>query len=224
MLSVLARLGTVTDSEPALLLLRANAAAPLGRLDQVIDDVDRAAALAEHADPPVRRRVEAAVARTEFFRGHRDEAIALATQRSARHRSRRGAHVRPRPRGARPGDGGERDPRRPAARRRVVPRRGRGVGRLRRERPGPQLPMRPGDGRAHPARTLRRGARRARPGARRRRAQRRRALLADDLRGVRPARGQPPRPPRQDASIASPTSATSRTTRRSSPRRRGAGR
>jgi DNA-binding SARP family transcriptional activator len=78
MLSVLARLGTVTDSEPALLLMRANAAAPLGRLDQVLDDVDRAATLAEHADPPVRRRIEAAVARTEFFRGHRDKAIALA--------------------------------------------------------------------------------------------------------------------------------------------------
>ena len=78
MLSVLARLGTVTDSEPALLLMRANAASPLGRLDQVIDDADRAAALAQHADPPVRRRIEAAVARTEFFRGHRDKAIALA--------------------------------------------------------------------------------------------------------------------------------------------------
>ena len=79
MLSVLARLGTVTDSEPGLLLLRANAAAPLGRLDQVIDDVDRAAGLAKHAEPPVRRRIEAAVARTEFFRGHRDRAIALAS-------------------------------------------------------------------------------------------------------------------------------------------------
>ncbi len=79
MLSVLARLGTVTDSEPALLLMRANAAVPLGRFDQVMDDVDRAAALAKYADPPVRRRIEAAVARTQFFRGHRDEAIALAT-------------------------------------------------------------------------------------------------------------------------------------------------
>jgi DNA-binding SARP family transcriptional activator len=79
MLSVLSRLGTVTDSEPALLLMRANAAVPLGRFDQVIEDVDRAAALAKHTDPPVRRRIEAAVARTEFFRGHRDEAIALAT-------------------------------------------------------------------------------------------------------------------------------------------------
>jgi DNA-binding SARP family transcriptional activator len=79
MLSVLARLGTVTDGEPALLLMRANAAAALGRLDQVIGDVDRAATLAKHADPPVRRRIEAAVARTQFFRGHRDEAIELAT-------------------------------------------------------------------------------------------------------------------------------------------------
>jgi DNA-binding SARP family transcriptional activator len=79
MLSVLARLGTVTDSDPALLLLRANAAASLGRLDQAFADVDRAARLAKHADPPVRRRVEAAVARTEFFRGNRTEAIALAT-------------------------------------------------------------------------------------------------------------------------------------------------
>ncbi len=79
MLSVLARLGTVTDSEPALLLMRANAAVPLGRFDQVLDDVDRAAGLASHAEPPVRRRIEAAVARTQFFRGHRDEAIALAT-------------------------------------------------------------------------------------------------------------------------------------------------
>lgn len=79
MLSVLSRLGTVTDSEPALLLLRANAASSLGRLDQVIGDADRAAALAPHADPPVRRRIEAAVARAEFLRGHRDKAIALAT-------------------------------------------------------------------------------------------------------------------------------------------------
>ncbi len=78
MLSVLARLGTVTDSEPALLLLRANAASSLGRLDQVIRDADRAAALAPHADPPVRRRIEAAVARAEFLRGHREKAIALA--------------------------------------------------------------------------------------------------------------------------------------------------
>ena len=79
MLSVLSRLGTVTDSDPALLLLRANAASSLGRLDQVIGDADRAAALAPHAEPPVRRRIEAAVARAEFLRGHRDKAIALAT-------------------------------------------------------------------------------------------------------------------------------------------------
>ena len=97
MLSVLARLGTVTDSEPALLLMRANAAVPLGRFDQVMDDVDRAAALAKHADPPVRRRIEAAVARTEFFRGHRDEGDRARHQRAARHRSGRGAHVRPCP-------------------------------------------------------------------------------------------------------------------------------
>jgi DNA-binding SARP family transcriptional activator len=79
MLSVLARLGTVTDTEPALLLLRANAASSLGRPDQVIGDVDRAATLAKHAEPPVRRRIEAAVARTEFLRGHREKAIALAS-------------------------------------------------------------------------------------------------------------------------------------------------
>jgi DNA-binding SARP family transcriptional activator len=79
MLSVLARLGTVTDGEPGLLLLRANAAALLGRLDQAIDDIDRAATLVRHAEPPVRRRIAAAVARTEFFRGHREQAIALAT-------------------------------------------------------------------------------------------------------------------------------------------------
>jgi DNA-binding SARP family transcriptional activator len=79
MLGVLARLGTVADSEPALLLLRANASAQLGRLDQVVDDVDRAAGLVEHADPPVRRRIEAAVARTEFFRGRRSRAIELAS-------------------------------------------------------------------------------------------------------------------------------------------------
>jgi DNA-binding SARP family transcriptional activator len=78
MLGILSRLGTVTDSEPGLLLLRANGAAQLGRLDQVVEDVDRAAALVRHADPPVRRRVEAAVARTEFFRGRRERAIELA--------------------------------------------------------------------------------------------------------------------------------------------------
>jgi DNA-binding SARP family transcriptional activator len=79
MLGVLARLGTVTDADPALLLLRANAALALGRQDQAFGDVDRAALLAKRAEPPVRRRVEAAVARTEFFRGNREQAIVLAT-------------------------------------------------------------------------------------------------------------------------------------------------
>lgn len=79
MLGVLARLGTLADSDPSLLLLRANAAAPLGRHDHAIHDVERAAELVHDAEPSVRRRVEAAVARTEFFRGHREAAIALAT-------------------------------------------------------------------------------------------------------------------------------------------------
>ena len=108
MLGMLSRLGTVTDSEPGLLLLRANAAATLGRLDQVVDDVDRAAALVRArrpAGPPARsRRPSPVPSSSAGAASKRDRA---GNQRVAGHRSRRGAHVRPGPRGARPGDGCE---------------------------------------------------------------------------------------------------------------------
>ena len=61
-------------------------------------------------------------------------------------------HVRPRLRGARRVRRDVRCPRGPPARRRVLPRRGRGLGGLRRVRPGPGLPAGPRARRARPAR------------------------------------------------------------------------
>ena len=224
MLSVLARLGTVTDSEPALLLLRANAASSLGRLDQVIRDADRAAALAPHADPPVRRRIEAAVARAEFLRGHRDKAIALANSGlrdigpGEEHTFARAHEVLALATAA----SETRDDLQFAAESfRVAAAAWDACGESALARNcrcdlamAVLIPL----GRFDEA------LGRARPGPRRRRAQRRRAFVADDLRRVSPCSrptvsGRPP-----DASSGPPTSATSRTTRRSWPPRRGDGR
>jgi DNA-binding SARP family transcriptional activator len=80
LLAVLARLGSVTEREPGLLLLRANASAMIGRSDLGNADVDKAAERAKSAEPHVRRRVSVASARRLLVDGHADEAIALAEE------------------------------------------------------------------------------------------------------------------------------------------------
>lgn len=65
LLNLLARLGSLVENEPGLLLLRATAERNLGHVDQAAEDIDKAARVAGNAPPTVRHRVavEAAWAR-----------------------------------------------------------------------------------------------------------------------------------------------------------------
>lgn len=74
LLSLLARLGSTIEHEPALLLLRANAAWAIGRLDEAVTDIDRAVAQAADAAPELRRRVAVEAARARLVEGDRDAA------------------------------------------------------------------------------------------------------------------------------------------------------
>lgn len=81
MLSMLARLGSTVEREPALLLLRAGATRSIGRVDQAVADLDRAVVLSADADPRLRRRVAIESARARLAEGqrHMAEEIARAT-------------------------------------------------------------------------------------------------------------------------------------------------
>lgn len=75
-LALLARLGTVTEREPALLLMRAAASAQIGRVDLTGVDIDRAMQLAESADPAMRRRVSVEAAEWLLLQGRHADAVA----------------------------------------------------------------------------------------------------------------------------------------------------
>ena len=81
LLSLLARLGSTAEREPALLLLRAEARRAIGRVDEAINDLDQAVVLAATAPAPLRRRVAIEAARARMAEGDRDDAerIAIAT-------------------------------------------------------------------------------------------------------------------------------------------------
>ncbi len=81
LLSLLARLGSSAEREPALLLLRAEARRAIGRVDEAINDLDQAVVLAATAPAPLRRRVAIEAARARMAEGDRDDAerIAIAT-------------------------------------------------------------------------------------------------------------------------------------------------
>ncbi len=74
LLSVLARLGSMTEHEPALLLLRSTALSLIGRFDAAGADLDRAMELVQHGDLPLRRRVTVQHAHRLVSEGRYEEA------------------------------------------------------------------------------------------------------------------------------------------------------
>jgi len=80
MLGLLARLGTMTESEPVLLLRRATASRVIGRLDSSGADIERAMSLVNSAEPALRRRVSVEAAEFLLSQGSRAKAIAAAEQ------------------------------------------------------------------------------------------------------------------------------------------------
>ena len=80
LLSVLARLGSMTEQEPSLLLLRSTALSLLGRFDVAGSDLDRAMELVAHADPPLQRRVLVQHAHRLVADGRFDEARQAAQE------------------------------------------------------------------------------------------------------------------------------------------------
>lgn len=80
MLGLLARLGSITESDPALLLARAASSYEVGRLESAGADIERATALVGAADPALRRKVLVEAAEWLLNQGHRPEAVASAEQ------------------------------------------------------------------------------------------------------------------------------------------------
>ena len=80
LLAVLARLGTIAEQEPALLLLRAAATRSIGRVDDAMADIDRAVERAATSDPRLRRRAEVEAARARLAEGRQEEAARAAEQ------------------------------------------------------------------------------------------------------------------------------------------------
>jgi DNA-binding SARP family transcriptional activator len=80
LLGLLARLGTVTEHEPRLLLMRAAATRSIGRVDDAVADIDRAVELAAASEPRLRRRAEVEAARARLAEGNRVEAVRAAEQ------------------------------------------------------------------------------------------------------------------------------------------------
>jgi DNA-binding SARP family transcriptional activator len=80
LLSMLARLGSAVEREPALLLMRAGATRFIGQVDQAVADLDRAVELAKDADPRLRRRVAIEAARARLAEGRREEAERIARE------------------------------------------------------------------------------------------------------------------------------------------------
>jgi DNA-binding SARP family transcriptional activator len=80
LLGLLARLGVVTEREPALLLLRAAATRSIGRVDDAVADIDRAVAQAATSEPRLRRRAEVEAARARVAEGRHQDAVRAAEQ------------------------------------------------------------------------------------------------------------------------------------------------
>jgi DNA-binding SARP family transcriptional activator len=80
LLALLARLGTIAEQEPALLLLRAAATRSIGRVDDAMADIDRAVERAATGDPRLRRRAEVEAARARLAEGRQEEAARAAEQ------------------------------------------------------------------------------------------------------------------------------------------------
>ena len=80
MLTLLGRLGTLADREPALLLLRASSSMRIGRVDLAGADIEAAQTLASTVDPPMQRRVSVEAAEWLLIQGRRNEAIKLTEE------------------------------------------------------------------------------------------------------------------------------------------------
>ena len=221
LLSVLARLGSMTEQEPSLLLLRSTALSLLGRFD-VAGERPRPGDGAGGARRPAVAAAGARPARPSPGRRRplRRGAPGCAGG-AARPRCRRGAHLRPGPVGARRGGRDERPPRRPAACRRVLQRGDPCVGGLRGVRQGPGVPVRPGHQCAGAARALRRGAGGDERGARRQRRHRGRARLDAAHAWLRAGQRQPH--PARRVPLRARGRARSRAGQPSPRRRRGVG-
>jgi DNA-binding SARP family transcriptional activator len=80
MLSVLARLGSMVERDPELLLLRSAIYRQIGRLDESIADIDRAVERSYAAAPQVQRRVAIESARARFVEGKTELAEQIIRQ------------------------------------------------------------------------------------------------------------------------------------------------
>ena len=98
-LSLLTRLGPATSRDPALLLLRASATEALGRVDEAMEDVERAVTLSVDAEPALRRRVAIAAGEGPLGRGSGGRRDPHRGRDARRARGGREPHVRPRARG-----------------------------------------------------------------------------------------------------------------------------
>ncbi len=78
LLSLLARLGSAADDDPALLLLRSTAARDIGQVDQAAAQIDQAVARSVGAPPQLRHRVEVEAARARLTEGNVRAAISIA--------------------------------------------------------------------------------------------------------------------------------------------------
>ncbi len=78
LLNLLARLGSLVENEPGLLLLRATAERNLGHVDQAADDIDKAGRVAGNAPPAVRHRVAVEAARARLTSGDVATAVHIA--------------------------------------------------------------------------------------------------------------------------------------------------
>jgi DNA-binding SARP family transcriptional activator len=77
-IALINRFGAYAEQHPALLLLRAEAQARIGRRDRAWADVQRAEELGSSVDAPAKRRIDVEVAELRLSQGHRDEAMAIA--------------------------------------------------------------------------------------------------------------------------------------------------
>jgi len=78
LVSLLARLGSAVEREPALLLFRATAERDLGQIEHAAVDIDRAVELSRRAPPTLRHRVEVEAARARLTEGDADAAVSIA--------------------------------------------------------------------------------------------------------------------------------------------------
>lgn len=78
LLSLLARLGSTVEREPALLLFRATAERDLGQIEQAAVDIDHAVELSRGVPPTLRHRVEVEAARARLTEGDVVAAVGIA--------------------------------------------------------------------------------------------------------------------------------------------------